>query len=203
KLTWEGLIELQGDRISRLLLLANGTEKLKWGNQSWALQGEADVAHLPAGHAIDLACGVRYGILGEPIPPDEAAAPGERAPAQGPPGDQVPEEVRRQLLEALGTPFLVFRDKVQAELKLSDAQRERLEQRLREQVQDTMPFLKRLQGQKPEERDKELQEYRQKAQAKLTGFLKDELKPDQLKRFRQLMFQREGPFALLSPEVSG
>ena len=41
---------------------------------------------------------------------------------------QVPEENRKQLVEALGTPFIVFREKVLDELKVSDDQREKLMQ---------------------------------------------------------------------------
>ena len=56
----------------RLLLVASGSEKLKWGNKNLPqLKGQADVTHLPGGHAIDLACGVRYGLIGEPVPAAE------------------------------------------------------------------------------------------------------------------------------------
>src|SRR5262249_44588784 len=71
QLTWEGLIELRQNRMTRLLLLARGSEKLRWGNQVTEVKGQADVTRLPAGHAIDLACEVRYGLLGEPVAPDQ------------------------------------------------------------------------------------------------------------------------------------
>jgi hypothetical protein len=63
KLAWEGLIEMKGNRITRLLLVASGTEKLKRGNKN------AELGHQPGGHVafIDLDCGVRYGIIGEPV----------------------------------------------------------------------------------------------------------------------------------------
>ncbi len=69
KLTWEGFIEIDGDRITRLLLSANGTEKLKWGSVGLKAQAETDdeVAFLPSGRFIDMECGVRYGIAGEPV----------------------------------------------------------------------------------------------------------------------------------------
>ena len=63
KLAWDGVIEMQGGRIIRLLLRARGSEKLKWGNPS--MSALDDVACLPGGHPIDLSCQVRYGILGE------------------------------------------------------------------------------------------------------------------------------------------
>ncbi len=65
KLTWEGFIEMKGARITRLLLAARGSEKLKWG--SVFLKGGNDVSCLPGGHPIDLSCDVHYGIFGEPL----------------------------------------------------------------------------------------------------------------------------------------
>jgi hypothetical protein len=99
KLSWEGLIEMKGNRMTQLLLVARGTEKLKRGNKN--------EGHLPGGHVvfIDLDCGVRYGIIGEPVPAEEA---GSEAAAQ-----DIPEEVRKHLAQTLGGAFLVSRDKVQ------------------------------------------------------------------------------------------
>ena len=70
KLAWEGLIEMKGNRMTRLLLVARGTEKLKRGNKN------EESGQLPGGHAvfIDLDCGVRYGIIGEPVPAEEAGS---------------------------------------------------------------------------------------------------------------------------------
>jgi hypothetical protein len=70
KLTWEGYIELDGKRITRLLLAARGTEKLKWGSEALKARAQTDdeVAFLPSGRFIDMECGVRYGIIGEPVP---------------------------------------------------------------------------------------------------------------------------------------
>jgi hypothetical protein len=72
RLTWEGFIEMQGKRVTRLLLAARGSERLKWGNATFP--GGSDVARLPGGHPIDLACGVRYGIIGEPVSGSEVGA---------------------------------------------------------------------------------------------------------------------------------
>ena len=70
KLTWEGYIELDGKRITRLLLAARGTEKLKWGTEALGARAKTndEVAFLMAGRFIDIECGVRYGIIGEPVP---------------------------------------------------------------------------------------------------------------------------------------
>jgi hypothetical protein len=69
KLTWEGYIELDGKRLTRLLLAARGTEKLKWGTQALAARAKTGdaVAILSAGRFMDMECGVRYGIIGEPV----------------------------------------------------------------------------------------------------------------------------------------
>ena len=53
-LVWEGWIEMDGKGIRRLLLLAKGSEKLRWANGRIGPWGEPDVTHLPGGHPIDL-----------------------------------------------------------------------------------------------------------------------------------------------------
>jgi hypothetical protein len=112
KLAWEGLIEMKGNRMTRLLLVARGTEKLKRGNKN------QELGHLPGGHAvfIDLDCGVRYGIIGEPVPAEEAGS-----------ADEIPDQARKQLVEVLGGAFVVYRDKVQEELKLSEEHKAKLQ----------------------------------------------------------------------------
>ena len=74
KLTWEGYIELDGQRITRLLLAARGSEKLKWGTEALGALAKTkdEVAFLTAGRFIDMECGVRYGIIGEPVPMKKA-----------------------------------------------------------------------------------------------------------------------------------
>ena len=185
---------LEGKRLSRLLLVAHGLEKLKWGNKNLPeLKGHADVTILLGGHAIDLSCGVRYGIIGEPVAADEAGD--AEAPAERP--QEVPDEAGRQITQTLGPTFLVFRDKVQEELKLSDEQKKKLEKRLQDTVQDTMQLFQKLADKKPEEREKELHAYREKAQENLMAFLQGLLHEEQSKRLRQMMLQRDRLFALL------
>jgi hypothetical protein len=67
KLKWHGFIEMRGNRVTRLLLCASGTEKLGFGSARG--KDDNEVASLPGGHRIDMACGVRYGFLGEPAGP--------------------------------------------------------------------------------------------------------------------------------------
>jgi hypothetical protein len=113
---------------------------------------------------------------------------------------QVPEENRKQLVEALGTPFLVFRDRVLDELKVSDDQREKLMQLSMERIMQTGPFLDSLQQAGPE-REKLLAEHRKNAREKLAKDLDEVLQPDQRKRMRQVTLQQEGGFALGQDDV--
>jgi hypothetical protein len=196
RLDWEGFIEMQGTRIRQLVLSAQGREKLQFAKDDHPLKREkrAEVAILPGGRPIDIECGVRYGILGDPVA-EEAAEPA-RAAADAIP--DIPEEGRRHLIEALGGPYLVYRDKVLDEIKVSKGHRRKLFERLPGVIQETMRHFQKLESLKPTEREKEHQSYRQKAQELLTDFLKETLGADQLKRLRQIELQQDGPFAILS-----
>ena len=190
KLAWEGVVEMKGNRMTRLLLMAGGTEKLKRGSK------HAESGNPPGSHVvfIDLDCGVRYGVIGEPVPVDEA---GGADTAQ-----EVPYEARRMLTEAFGPTFLVFYDKVQKDLQVSDEQKRKLQKRLPDTVQDAVQFFEKLGDKKAEEREKDRSHYRQKAQEKLASFLKETLQDEQLQRLRQLELQQEGAFALYArPEL--
>ena len=109
------------------------------------------------------------------------------AAAQG-----IPEEALKKLRHDVGGSFLVSRDKVQEDLKLTKGQKEKLEQHLQELVPDAVRFFQKIEDLKPEERKKELQAYRPKARVKLAALLKETLNEDQRKRLRQLELQREG-----------
>ena len=178
-LAWEGLIEMQGNRMTRILLVARGTEKLKRGNKN----------EEPGRHAvfIDLNCGVRYGIIGEPVRADEA---GSEAAVQ-----KHPEEERKHLARTLGGPFLILRGKVQADMNLSEGQKEKLEQYLDEWMPEAMPFFEKIDRLTPQERENELKAYRPKVQKKLAAVLKETLDEGQRMRLGQLELQQEGLFA--------
>jgi hypothetical protein len=175
--------------MTRLLLVARGTEKLKRRKNK-----NKELGRLPFGQAvfIDLDCGVRYGMIGEPAGPHMVTAddPDEPHP-------EVPEEAVRHLTQALGPSFLVFNKQVQKELKLSKDQAGKLKKQRWDTVQDAMQFFQKFDKRKPQEREKELGPYRRKAQEKLAKFLKATLKDDQLKRLRQVELQQQGLFALL------
>lgn len=105
-----------------------------------------------------------------------------------------PEEARRLLRHELGNSFLVYRDRIQLELKITSGQKERLDQYLGRMLPEAMQFFHRLDGLSPEEREKELNEYRPKAIMDLAPVLKETLNEDQRTRLNQLVFQREGLF---------
>lgn len=115
----------------------------------------------------------------------------------------IPEEARKGLAHTLQGSFLVIRDKVQDDLKLSKEQKEKVEEHLKELLPDAMKFFEKLKDLKGEDREKELKAYRPKAQEKLATILKETLKDDQVKRLRQLELQQEGPFALMHGEGIG
>jgi hypothetical protein len=106
----------------------------------------------------------------------------------------IAEEARRKLRHEFGGAFLVTRDKVQAELKLTAEQREKLEQRLRELIPEFMSSLQKIEKMKPEDREKAFGLDRQKAQEKLAEVLKATLDNAQRKRLRELVLRREGLF---------
>jgi|GEM_PF-1742494 hypothetical protein len=66
-LNWYGFIGLKNGRISKLVMLATGDERLRWGNPRFKLLQEPDAAHLMAGHPIDFDGSVRYGLIAEPV----------------------------------------------------------------------------------------------------------------------------------------
>ena len=71
-LKWQGYADVKDNRIIQLVMLANGDERLRWGNARFNFLGESDASHLMAGHKIDLECAVRYGLVAKPCSADEA-----------------------------------------------------------------------------------------------------------------------------------
>lgn len=112
----------------------------------------------------------------------------------------VPEENRKQVVQALGSPFIVFREKVLDELKVSDGQRAKLMPYLMEQIMETGPFLEALPATGPE-REQKLAEHRKRANEKLAKHLGEVLQPEQRKRLGQVVLQQEGAFALGRDDV--
>ena len=71
QLDWQGYFEIVGDRVTRVTLVAEGHEKLRWGNARLHSTTAPYVHHLMAGHPIDIKCGVRYGLFAEPASAEE------------------------------------------------------------------------------------------------------------------------------------
>ena len=194
KLTWEGIIDLKDDFVTRLLLVARGSVKLKWGNHDKGLKRQADVTTLLGGHVIDMQCGVRFGIVGTPVAAADAAAADE-----APDAPQFPDEARKQLVQVLGGTFLVFRDKVQDELKLFGEQKQKLAAKFPDYVQATMKMFDKAKDLKPAEREQEMETHRRKSGEKLTALLKDVLDGKQQERLFQLQLQQAGVLARTRP----
>jgi vacuolar-type H+-ATPase subunit H len=116
--------------------------------------------------------------------------------------NQVPEKARKQLQGAFGSSFLVFRGPVQEELKLSDEQKQKLDQEVEVRAKEGMQFFQKLEGADPEEREEELGEYRRTVDAKIAAFVKTTLNDEQRKRLRQIQLQAEGAFALGNPKIA-
>jgi hypothetical protein len=192
ELRWRGYVEIEQDRMTRLLLVASGWENLEWANLFQDLRGRADVSHLPGGHAIDVSCAVRYGIIGEPVAADDAWATEEDGAHAA---DQV--AMPRQLADVLGGEFVVFCDRVQDELRLSDKQKQKLKEKFAPHVQATTQLFEKVKDLQPEDRERELHQHRQKSAEKLSVELTGILNADQQSRFFQLNLQRAGAFALL------
>jgi hypothetical protein len=111
-----------------------------------------------------------------------------------PQSQEIPEEARKKLVHELGHSFIVFREPVQAELKLTGEQKAKLDQRLRELLPDAMQFFQQLDGLKHEEEEKASAAYFPKALAKLAPALKEILTERQRVRLQQMVMQREGLF---------
>jgi hypothetical protein len=107
-----------------------------------------------------------------------------------------------QMLQMLGPRFVVFREKVQDELKLTVEQKSKLNARVFDIVQETQEFFMGLQDAKPEDRQRKHGEYSQKANEKLEKLLNNTLNDDQNTRLRQIGLQMEGLFAIGHPDVS-
>src|SRR5258708_6216752 len=114
---------------------------------------------------------------------------------------QIPDEMRQGIAHGLGGPFVVFRDGVLDELKVSDEQRNKLLKQTSAYFPEAMQHFQKMQGLAPDERNRDDQSYRQKVHGKLNDLLKEVLTAEQLKRLRQLTLQQEGPWALPADPV--
>jgi hypothetical protein len=191
KFKWHGVIEMDGNRMARLLLSADGMEKLKF-RSALGKDDKNEVASLPGGHRIDMACGVRYGILGEPAGSNKVTAEAADTPQAG-----AREDAARVIAQALGGSVHCFSRQGAERAEARRQTRTKLRKKFPDYVQETMKVFEKLQDAKPPEREKAMQEHRRKSEEKLTAFLKDILDAKQQKRLFQVQLQQAGAFAFM------
>jgi len=101
-------------------------------------------------------------------------------------GQDIPEEVREKLAHNIGCSFMVFRDKVQEQLKVTREQKEKLYQYLQTRLPQAMQALEKSSG----EREK----YNQRTHEEMAAVLQETLDKGQYTRLHQLELQRDGLF---------
>jgi len=111
---------------------------------------------------------------------------GQSAP---PSAQDITEEVRDKVAHNLGASFLLFRTKVQGELKVTPEQKEKLDQYLRTLLPEALQVLQKSNG----ERGK----YNEKTHEERAAVLKDILNEGQRTRLHQLELQKD---LLFGPE---
>ena len=128
-------------------------------------------------------------------------APPQAASAEPAPGT-VEGDAAKHLVGMLGSQFVVFLPPVQEELKLSPEQKQHLQQAREGATQGVKEFMQNIGGLQAEEQEKKVQEFREVANKNVSMMLSQLLKPEQQKRLRQIVLQREGLFALGNPDVA-
>jgi len=117
----------------------------------------------------------------EQLKPDEKST---GSPSAATPTTQdITGELREKLAHNIGCSFLLFRTKVLAELKVTQEQKEKLDQHLRTLLPEAMQVLQKSGG----ERGK----YNQKTHEQTAAVLKEVLNEDQRTRLHQLELQKD------------
>ena len=98
----------------------------------------------------------------------------------------ITEEMRDKLAHNIGISFLLFRTQAQAELKVTQEQKEKLDQYLQTLLPEALQALQKSKG----ERGK----YNQKTHEEMAAVLKDILNKDQRTRVHQLELHKDGLF---------
>lgn len=107
------------------------------------------------------------------------------------------EETRRHLLHELGGPYFISRDKVQAELQLTEEQKQKVQKKLSADLLAAGDLLQKLKAIKGGEREKLMQP----SYENLETFLQANLTSVQFQRFQQLELQYDIPGIMLSPAI--
>jgi hypothetical protein len=117
----------------------------------------------------------------EQLKPDGKSTGASPAPTHS--AQDITEEVREKLAHNIGCSFLLFRTKVQGELKVTKEQKEKLNQHLRTLLPEAMQVLQKSNG----ERGK----YNQKTHEETAAVLKEILNEGQRTRLHQLELQKD------------
>ncbi|MGA2060284.1 MAG: hypothetical protein ABSG67_07360 [Thermoguttaceae bacterium] len=115
-------------------------------------------------------------------------------PASGMPG--------KMIRVSMGIISILNNEKVQKELELSDEQKTKVAEAVKESsaaMDDSLSSL--TPGPTPQEMQTKIAELVKKSQDKLMEKLGQILQPKQLQRLKEIQLQVEGPMALLSPDV--
>lgn len=195
RLKWEGFLDLKGPRVTRVMLLAHGTERLTYG--AGLPSGRDEVAFLPGGRRVTQDTGVRYGLIGK-VSTGGAAATAPTTKATPPANGMAAAE----LMGVLGSPGVLFQPVAQAELRLSPEQRDRVQQLQSDMTRRFVELRQGLEHLPPEKREPALESFRREAGRMLGEAVAGPLTPDQQRRLQQLIWQQEGLFALGNPEVA-
>lgn len=69
ELNWDAFVDVapETQRITNIVARATGDARLIWAPRQGNIDSEPDVRHLPAGHSIDLQCGVVFGLRATPV----------------------------------------------------------------------------------------------------------------------------------------
>lgn len=115
---------------------------------------------------------------------------------------QQPSELSRHLIRVMGPRFLVFRNDVAQDLKLSREQQQQLAKLRQSELGTFRKLMGELQKSKPQERAQKMQAHRQQANQRLNEALKKLLNAKQQHRLFQIELQHQGMLAIARPGVA-
>jgi hypothetical protein len=203
QLQWQGYADVNAreGQIGQIVLLAEGNERLKWGGRRLLLADEPDVAHLMAGHPIDLACDVRYGMLAEPCEAHEVVADTSNTKPQ-PASDNPQPGSADWLAVVLGPRFVALHESTWKELELSREKSKALVQWRDQQAAQWLTKLQQLQQLPQHEQRPQFEQFRRQAGEVLEEKLSELLSPKQLQGLRRMELRRLGMFAAMQPDIA-
>lgn len=201
RLKWEGFLNLKGQRVTRVMLLARGTERLTYGGG--LPSGGDEVAFLPGGRRVTQNTGVRYGLIGKASAGGVAtSAPILKANPPTKPTLPANGMAATELMGVLGSQGVLLQPDSQAELRLSPEQRDGVQLLQGNLTRRFVELRKGLDRLPPDKREPALDSFRRDVGRMLGEAVAELLSPHQQKRLQQLVWQQEGLFALGNPDVA-